>query len=365
MQSGQNRSMPPKFSAIPHSRPSIGPSEIDAVLGVLKSGLIAQGPVVESFESAVSEAIGTRYACAVNSGSAALHLTLLALGIGPGTEVIIPSFVCTALFNAVHYAGASPVVADVDPGTGNIDPSSVKRLISPQTAAIIVPHMFGLPADVSAIKDFEVPVIEDCAQSLGSSIEGRMVGSFGVAAVFSFYATKVIATGEGGMVATPDRDLYREIRELREYDNQDTYRTRYNYKMTDMAAAMGCAQMNRLEAFIEKRRAAAKKYDRAFYNAGLRVPSAHDGHIYYRYLLDTDGHADRWIRELRSRGIHAAKPVYKPLHCYMPGHFDCPGADQAWRNMVSIPLYPDLENEDITRVIDAVVELATGSDVDS
>ena len=358
MQSGQNRSMPLKIPAIPHSRPSIGPPEIDAVFGVLRSGQIAQGPAVESFESAVSRTIGTQYACAVNSGSAALHLALLSLGIGQGNEVIIPSFVCTALLNAVHYVDATPVVADVDPCTGNIDASSVKGLVSAKTAAIIVPHMFGLPADVVAIKEFGIPVIEDCAQSVGSHIDGRMTGSFGAAAVFSFYATKVIAAGEGGMVATSDRGIYHEIRELREYDNQDTFRIRFNYKMTDMAAAMGCAQLIRLDDFIQKRRAIAEKYNQAFAQIGLGIPDMQDGHIYYRYLIDAGGDIEMWIQELKTAGIHAARPVYQPLHRYVKRTFHCPQADEAWSRLLSIPLYPRLTDKEIDRIIDAVTGVA-------
>ncbi|MDP3286082.1 MAG: DegT/DnrJ/EryC1/StrS aminotransferase family protein, partial [Desulfobacterales bacterium] len=222
---------------IPHSRPTIDQEETAAVVSVLQSGQLAQGEQVLYFEKALALLIGVVGAVAVSSGTAALHLALLALEIGEDDEVVIPSFVCPALLNAIRYVRAVPVLADINPETFNMDVRDLRKRLTGKTKAIIVPHIFGLPADIREIVSLGVPVIEDCAQSLGSRYEGSPAGSFGALSVFSFYATKVICTGEGGMIASGDSQLLGKIRDLRDYDEKDDGRLRYNYKLTDLQAA--------------------------------------------------------------------------------------------------------------------------------
>jgi len=337
---------------IPHSRPAVGAEEAEAAAAVVTSGMLAAGEETAAFERELAAAVGAAGAVAVSSGTAALHLALLVLGIGPGDEVIVPSWVCTAVLNAVRYVGAAPVVADVEPETGNIAASAAERARTRRTRAAIVPHVMGLPADLDALAALGVPLIEDCAQALGAEYRGRPVGGVGVLSIFSFYATKVIATGQGGMVASRDPDLVARARDLVEYDNRDDYRARYNYQLTDVQAAIGRRQLQRLPEFVLRRRALAERYRQA------GPPDWHgrrEGHIYYRYLLrvrDVDA-AAAWFG---ARGIGARRPVYRPLHQYLGGPA-CPAADAIHASVLSVPLYPALQTPEVERVVAAISEM--------
>ena len=339
---------------IPHSRPTLGPKEMEAVAGVMASSQIAQGKVVHEFESAFAQKIGARYAVSTNSGTAALHLTLLAMGVGENDEVIIPSYVCTALLNAVKYTGAEPVLAEIDPETYNLEPDDVRRKLTNRTKAVVVPHLFGLAADMEELLALNVPIIEDCAQAVGSKYRQKCVGTFGQAAVFSFYATKVMTAGEGGMVVSDSKDLIDRVRDLREYDNKDDYKIRFNYKMTDIHAAIGLAQLSRIETFIRRRREIAKLYDQVFESLDLQLPSRKQGHIYFRYVIGLGTDAGSWIQNLKEKGIECARPVYIPLHWYL-GLKGFPQTEKAWKESLSIPIYPSLAKADVHRVITGLI----------
>jgi perosamine synthetase len=339
---------------IPHSRPTLGPEEKEAVAAVIASSKIAQGRIVHEFERAFAKKIGKAYAASTNSGTAALHLALLAMGVGENDEVIIPSYVCTALLNAVRYTGARPVLAEIDPETYNLDPIDVREKLTRRTKAVIVPHLFGLPADMARLLELNVPIIEDCAQAVGSSYRQKCAGTFGETAVFSFYATKVMTTGEGGMVVSDSKDLIDRVRDLRGYDNKNEYKLRYNYKMTDIHAAVGLAQLSRIETFIRLRRTVARLYDQAFETLGLQLPTQEQGHIYFRYVIGLGTDAGAWIQSLKGRGIECARPVYLPLHRYL-GLQGFHQTEKAWKESLSIPIYPTLAEADIYRVIHALM----------
>jgi perosamine synthetase len=336
---------------IPHSRPTIDQDEIDAAVAVLQSGRLAQGEQVLKFEKDLASLIGAAGALAVSSGTAALHLSLLALEIGEGDEVVIPSFVCTALLNAIRYVCALPVLADIDRETFNIDLRDLKLRITRKTKAVIVPHMFGLPADMKEIVTLGVPVIEDCAQALGSNYKGAPAGSFGVLSVFSFYATKVICTGEGGMVTTNDRHLLDRMRDLRDYDEKENDRLRYNYKLTDLQAALGLAQLRKLPVLIGRRRDVARQYDEFFRERRLPVPACPPDrdHIYYRYVIRTKQAAEL-LAAGEEAGIAYRRPVFKPLHHYL-GITGYPQTEAAFRDTVSLPIYPSLHGEEIEAIL--------------
>ena len=345
-----------KMEFIPHSKPTVGRAEADAVAGVIRSGMLAQGRRVAEFERRFSRRFDLGKTVAVGSGTAALHLSLLALGIGPGDEVIIPSFVCTALLNAVRYVGATPNVADININTLNIDPLDAERRINEKTKAIIVPHMFGLAADLAPLLETGLPVIEDCAQAVGAKYRGEPVGSLGTLSVFSFYATKVMTTGEGGMVASKDRSLIEKIRDMRAYDNRDEYSLRFNYKMTDMQASMGIIQLEKLGGFLERRKAIAATYTEILKKAGNRqmvLPVETKDHTYFRYVVRIDRNIDKLCEKLRDCNFGVARPVFKPIHRYL-GQKGLIKADQAWNTALSLPVYPALQEREAERMAETL-----------
>ncbi|MDF1590723.1 MAG: DegT/DnrJ/EryC1/StrS family aminotransferase [Desulfobacterales bacterium] len=345
---------------IPHSRPTLGPEEARRVAEVIRSGHLAPGDQLQSFEQTFAENVGKGSAAGVSSGTAALHLVLIAMGVGPADEVIIPSYVCTALLNAVRYVGARPVLSDIDPETHNMDPDDAKKRITRHTRAMIVPHMFGLPADMERLKGLNVPIIEDCAQAVGSSYAGKSVGTFGQAAIFSFYATKVITTGEGGMVVSGSKKIIERIKDLRDYDEKRDYKIRYNYKMTDIAAALGSVQLKKLETFIRNRRRIARHYDDFLKDLNLKLPPADPGRIYFRYVVGLDADSTTLIQQLQKKGIMCAKPVNKPLHQYLKQK-GFTKTDTVWRNSVSLPIYPGLTRGDADRVLTAFTKCLRGA----
>jgi perosamine synthetase len=339
---------------IPHSKVVLEEDDLAGVEQVLRSGQLSQGKIVSCLEENLASFLGVNHTAAVSSGTAALHLSMLSLGIGEGSEVILPSYVCAALLNAIHYVRATPTLVDIDPDTYNIDVGSIKKAITKRTRAIIVPHMFGLPADIEPIISLGIPVIEDCAQSVGARYRGRITGSFGVLSIFSFYATKMLGAGEGGMIASNDLRFIDTIRDLRDYDERETYVVRYNYKMTDVLAALCESRLKNLSSFIDRRKGLAKIYDVGLSDLELRIPIVPDrrDHIYYRYIIEVENPV-RFIDEMRKRGIHCRRPVFKPLHRYLQ-LTKFPKTDNAWDKAVSIPIYPALKQEEAYFIIDTI-----------
>ena len=343
---------------IPHSRPSITEEDIKAVSSVLESGQIAQGPVVSEFEQKFSAYIGKKSAAAVSSGTAALHLALKAMGVKEEDEVVIPSFVCTAVLNAVIQAGARPVVVEIDPSTYNISVDSTKAAISKRTRAMIVPHMFGCPAEIDQLSELGIPLIEDCAQSVGASFRGKKAGSFGIVSVFSFYATKVLTTGEGGMVVSDSEEMIARVKELREYDQKKEYELRFNYKMTDIQAALGLSQLSLLEELLDRRAKIASRYFEEFKRSEISLPIRKEGreHIYYRFVVKTSVDASPCLERLQQRKVLCQRPVYVPLHVCLGS----PGFSrtmEAWQRTISIPLYPSLTENEVEKIIAVVKEI--------
>ncbi len=342
---------------IPHSKPAIKPGDIKRVSQILQSGLIAQGRNVLDFEEKISRYFQVKGAVATNSGTSALHLALLALDIGPGDEVIIPSFVCSALLNPIAYVGAKPRIADVNPDDFNISISDIKKKLSRKTKAIIVPHMFGCPAEIRSILRLGVPVIEDCAQSIGADYEGKKAGSFGLLSICSFYATKVMTTGEGGMVLSNQKKLLDKIRDLRAYDNAIDYKIRHNYKMTDFQAGLGLSQLAHLPEFIRRRKDIAGRFHREFADLAFDIPHVRSprDHIYFRYVIKLRQGQKEWMKKLNHKGIQAVPPVFKPLHQYVR-QMSCPVSDELMNQCVSIPIYPNLTDKQVQYMVGCIRE---------
>ncbi|MBI2880194.1 MAG: DegT/DnrJ/EryC1/StrS aminotransferase family protein [Candidatus Tectomicrobia bacterium] len=327
------------------------------MLRPLRSGQVAQGPEVTRFEREVARRLGLRGGAATSSGTAALHLTLLALDIGPGDGVVLPSYVCSALLQAVRCAGAIPQLADLAEGRLYPGPEEIKRAADRKTRAVLFPHPFGEPVDLKDIAELGFPLVEDLAQSLGARLWGRPVGRTGCAAVCSFYATKMMASGEGGMVASNRAGLLREVRGRRDYDEPPDGRLRFNYKMSDLHAALGRSQLRKLPRFIRRRREIAALYRRAFRDLPLALPADPPGgrHVYHRYIVRVAGGpgAAGLIRFLQGKGIIARRPVHRPIHRLL-GLSGFPRTDWAAREAVSLPCYPALSDEEAQRVIEAV-----------
>lgn len=343
---------------IPHSRPALGEEEVQALAAVVRSGQLAQGPQVERFEQGLAAFIGLQGGVAVNSGAAALELALLALGIGSGDEVILPSYVCTAPWLAVARVGALARIVDIDPDTYAIDPVEVEQAITARTRAIIVPHPFGMPADLTRLQALGVPLIEDCAQALGASEAGRPVGSVGAVTVCSFYATKLLCTGEGGMVLSNNPALLDRVRALREYDEAPALNpTAFNRKMTELQAALGTAQLAKLPAFLERRVALAAFYHEQLAKTDLELPRTvgSRSHIYFRYVVRVRRRAQRHdtvealMARLARRGVQCRRPVFCPLHRYLGLH-GYPASEEAYQTALSIPIYPALADDEAARV---------------
>lgn len=339
---------------IPHSRPTLGPEEKRALEEVLASGEIAQGRKVGEFEKNFCGFLGRRYAVAVSSGTSALHLSFLALEIGQGDEVIVPSYTCVALLHAVAAAGARPVVVDIDPEDFNLSIRETRKKIRRRTKAVIVPHSFGRSA--AAVEEFagtKITVIEDGTQALGAKIGDRRVGSFGTVSVFSFYATKMITTGEGGMVLTNSKRVAERLQDLRDYDKKEKYAFRTNSKMTDLEAAMGIVQLGKLPEFVQRRREIASRYTAILQASGVLTPAADAkrDHVFYRYVVRVTKKPREWLRQIRNRGIDAKEPVFKPLHRYLnlpDSRF--PQTIRAMKESFSLPIYPSLSEEDCREV---------------
>jgi len=343
---------------IPHSRPTIEEKDAEFVSQVLLSGHIAQGERVAEFEKQMARFLGVKGCVATSSGTAALHLSLIALGVAEGDQVLFPTYVCAALLNAVSYIGATPVLVDINPRSFNLDVCDLKAKLTPKTRAIILPHMFGLPADIDEIIALGIPVIEDCAQAVGATFRARPVGSFGTLSVFSFYATKVMTTGEGGMVASQSEELLEKVRDLREYDEKDHYRLRFNYKMTDLQAALGLSQLARLADFIRRRRKIASLYSASFKALPIGLPQESEDrkHIFFRYIVKTKKPLAASLKAFEERGICCRRPVYKPLHRLLGlGGFPC--AEEVTDSALSLPIYPSLKEEEIEKIIEAVQEI--------
>jgi dTDP-4-amino-4,6-dideoxygalactose transaminase len=324
---------------VPHSRPAGGAAERRNLLRVLASGQWGPGPEARRFEGELARRVGRRRALAVQSGSVALELALRAIGMGPGRRVAIPSYTCAAVLNAVRAVGAREALVDADPDTGSLDPDRLPRGVH----AAVVPHLFGAPARLP----HGLPVVEDCAGGLGEGLGRR-----GLVAVCSFYATKLLGAGQGGAVLTDRADLAARLEDLVGYDKRPDYRLRFNYRMSDLTAAVARAQAARLPAFLRARRRLAALYRRALRGLPLRLPDV-PGHQYSRFVVGAPGVADRLLRHLNRRGIEAKRPVFRPLHRYL-GRRGFPVTDRLHEESVSLPIYPSLGAARQRRVVRAV-----------
>jgi dTDP-4-amino-4,6-dideoxygalactose transaminase len=365
------------LKTIPVAAPQMGDEEKAAVMAVLDSGQLAQGPVVEAFESEFARWCGVEHAVAVNSGTAALHLLMLAHGLGAGDEVITSPFTFVASANAALFVGARPVFVDIEPRTFCLDPEKVESAITERTRAIVAIDLYGHPAAIPELHDIAerrgLVLIEDACQAHGAAVGARKAGALGVSATFSFYPTKNMTTAEGGMITTPDAAIADKVRVLRQHGATRRYYHEvlgYNFRMTDISAAIGRAQLGKLDRFNERRRRNASVLDEGLAGvAGIVTPVERPGcrHVYHQYTVRVARDRDAFQRRLKDLGVGSAvhydpavhrQPVYEGLGY---GALSLPEAERAAAEVLSLPVHPGLSDADLDRVVDAVRKAASGS----
>ena len=352
---------------IPAAKPLIGDEERAAVDRVLRSGMLAQGPEVAAFEQEFSAVVNGRHCVAVNSGTSALHLALLAVGIGTGDEVIVPSFSFAATANAVHLTGATAVFADIELQHFSLDPPAAEAAITPRTRAIMPVHLYGHPADMVALSDIAkrhgLLLIEDAAQAHAASVDGVPVGAWGNVAAFSFYPTKNMTSGEGGMVTCASAEVARKVRLLRNQGMEKRYANEvvgFNTRMTDIHAAIGRVQLTKLAGWTTKRQANAHFLSENL--AGVITPPTAPGavHVYHQYTIRVESDRDRFASELTARGV--GNGVYYPTPIHRLPSFgltlDLPNTELAASQVLSLPVHPSLTEADLEQIVTTVNDIA-------
>jgi dTDP-4-amino-4,6-dideoxygalactose transaminase len=370
---------------IPVARPCFGPEEEAAAAEVLRSGWVAQGPTCEAFEAEIAAAVGVPHAVAVSSCTTGLHLAMIACGVGPGDEVILPSYTFPATANAVLYERARPVLVDIEPDTLNVDPAAVEEAIGPRTKAVVGVHLFGFPCDIARLEEIcrrrGVRLVEDAACAIGTTIDGRAAGSFGDLACFSLHARKVITCGEGGVLTTrsagtaellaslrthgADRDAGKRHAEGAAPSLAAYVRLGYNYRLSDIQAAVARVQLGRLAGFVAERQALAARYDAAFSDLeGLRLPPRRPGtgHSYQSYVVVLEPGSPvepaGFMADLARRGISTRVGTYavheQPYFRELGTWGSLPHASEAARRSVALPIFNGMAEADQELVIEAV-----------
>ncbi|WP_010204862.1 DegT/DnrJ/EryC1/StrS family aminotransferase [Salinibacterium sp. PAMC 21357] len=350
------------------AKPEVGEEERAAVDRVMRSGMLAQGPEVAAFESEFSTIVNNFHSVALNSGTSALHMSLLAIGVGPGDEVIVPSFSFAATANAVGLTGATPVFVDIELDYFATDPAAIEAAITPRTKAIMPVHLYGHPANMPVIaaiaKKHNLLLVEDAAQAHMAAIDGVPVGAWGIAGSFSFYPTKNMTSGEGGMVTTPSEEVARSIRVLRNQGMEKRYENEvigFNTRMTDIHAAIGRVQLTKLAGWTAKRQANAAFLTENISGVVTPPTAPNAEHVFHQYTVRVvDQDRDAFATELAARGVGSGVYYPTPIH-RLPSFgidLDLPQTEIAAQQVLSLPIYPSLTEDELSTIVEAVNAIA-------
>lgn len=356
------------------SEPYLGEDELKNVTEAIKSGWISSsGHFIGDFEKSFSSYIGSKHGVTTSNGTTAIHLALLALGIGKGDKVLVPSLTSIACANTIAYTGAAPVFLDSNKEYWCVDPNEIRKKIDKQTKAIMVVHIYGHPCDMDAIMEIAnskgIPVIEDCAEAHGAEYKGKKVGTFGKIACFSYYGNKIITTGEGGMCLTNDSELAENMRILKNQGTKPEYKNKYyydligfNYRMTNIQAAIGLAQMKKIDYLVERKREIAKTYNKLFKQTKEIVTAPEMSwakNVYWYYsILVPKAKRDKITAVLNKDGIET-RPFFYPIHMLpmFKSASTLPIAEDLGFRGLNLPSGPELTNDDIKEVSEAIIEL--------
>lgn len=351
------------------AKPIIGDEEIEAVTEVLKSGMLAQGSKVDEFQKEFAKYCDSKYGIATSSGTTALHAALLAAGVEKDDEVITTPFTFAATSNSILYSNAKPVYCDIEPETFNLDPEKIEEKITDKTKAILPVHLYGQPADMAPIldiaEDHDLKVIEDAAQAHGSTYNGKKIGSIGDLGCFSFYPTKNMTTGEGGMVTTNDEELEEKTSMIRAHGESKRYEQSllgYNYRMTDIAASIGLVQLNHIDEFNQKRNENAQYLNEGLEGVeGVTTPIIGENrtHVFHQYTIrvskDRDTFKEFLTKNEIGTGVHYPIVLYKqPYYQNMNITGNCPEAEKAAQQVISLPVHPSLTQEELDTIIETI-----------
>ncbi|MFC1559009.1 DegT/DnrJ/EryC1/StrS family aminotransferase [Gemmatimonadota bacterium] len=339
---------------IPHSCPTLGQGEEDALLRVIRAGHPASGPEVVSLENEIAPFFSNPGAVATGSGSQALLLALVSLDLREGKRVALPAFTCSAVLHAIEWAGAEPVLLDVSEGGIAPDPAALDSVDGPVDAVIVV-HPWGYPLDTASWKEVVPLVIEDCAQSIGALREGMPVGSGGDASILSFFATKMLCAGEGGMLSTSGSAINDRARDLRDYDGKPEWAPRFNFKMSDLQAALARVQWSRLPEFLERRASIADQYHEPVRTLGLTpiLPAPGATASWYRYLCWSPTEITDLLEFCNHHGVYCRRPVPVTQDRLLRSE-PLPNTGDAWNRVISIPIYPTLTDNQQNRVLNVL-----------
>ena len=336
---------------IEHSQPTIEEDDINAVIETLKSKWIGEGVATNDFVKKMSSYIGVRGGVATCSGTAAIHLALCTLDVSEGDEVIIPSYVCNSLLHAIYLAKATPRIVDVEERNYNISPDEVEQAVNIKTKAIIVPHMFGKPANLDELMDLGIPIIEDCAQAIGAYYKNRRVGSIGDLSIFSFGALKMLTSGEGGMALSKSREMVEKMQLLKNTQFE-------GYRMSDIQAALGYNQLQKLDDFIKRRKKIANIYYDILSDYEHLLPEK-ENHIFYRFIIKTKGNIQKYIEEALKYRIIIRQPIApESLHQQLNlNRNKYPVTEELMKTLISIPIYPSLSESNAIYIASSIKKL--------